>query len=153
MFEPKEEDIQIMKGAEIDLLLESIYINRQGIKLYIFHIYPKKRYNKIGRITLRLGESEEIYYFGNIGYNICKKYRGNYFAAKACLLLKNLLEKYNVEEQIVLTTNPNNIASHKTCKYIGCDFIEAVQVPKHNRLYSYRESTKLRYLMPTMSTK
>jgi len=142
-----DDNIDVIKGDEIDLLLEGIYRNKRNVKLYVFHIYKKGKFNRIGRITLRLDENEEIYYIGHIGYNISKRYRGNYFAAKSCLLLKSLLSTYKVTKEIILTVNPNNIASYKTCKYIGCTFIDSVRIPKKHKLYTPKDCIKDRYLM------
>lgn len=149
-FNPKKEDISVLKGKEIDLLLENIYINKFNIKTYVYHIYLRGKYNKIGRITLRLGNNEDIYYFGNIGYSISKNYRGNYLAAKACLLIKELLKKYKIKSEIIITVNPQNIASQKTCIYIGCNFIETVKIPKHSQFYTYGNNIKCRYRMPIL---
>lgn len=152
-FNPNKEEIALLKGDEIELLLESIYLNNLNIKLYVYHIYLKGKFNKIGRITLRLGDSEDIYYFGNIGYNISKKYRGNYFAGKACLILINLLKKYNINENLILTVNPNNIASHKTCEFIGCSLLDTVKVPNGHNLYIFGNHIKCRYVINTKQHK
>lgn len=148
-FNPKKEDIALLRKKELELLLENIYVSKLNIKMYIYHIYLRGKYNKIGRITLRLGNSEDIYYFGNIGYNISKNYRGNYFAGKACLILIDLLKNYNIKENIVITVNPNNIASRKTCEFIGCTLLDTVTVPKQHSLYVYGDHIKCRYVIST----
>jgi RimJ/RimL family protein N-acetyltransferase len=74
---------------------------------------------RIGDCDLRLGMNEELYYAGNIGYNIQKEYRGHGYAYEACRILFRLARtKYHMEE-LIITCSPDNLASKKTLREAG----------------------------------
>ena len=93
-----------------------------------FVITPHGQRREAGRISLRLGESEAMYYFGHIGYHVDPPYRGNHFAARACRLLKPLLE-ITEKTDIVITCDPDNAPSKKTIESLGCELENEVPVP------------------------
>ncbi|MDE7296327.1 MAG: GNAT family N-acetyltransferase, partial [Clostridia bacterium] len=68
---------------------------------------------------------------GNIGYRINEPYRGHHYAGKACLLRFELAKKHNMD-YLIITCNPDNFASIKTCEYVGCRFVETVELPQDN---------------------
>lgn len=74
---------------------------------------------EIGQISYRTGESRCIYYFGHIGYHINPEYRGHHYARRACLLLKQEI-RMSGKRSIVITCDPDNIPSRKTCEHLGC---------------------------------
>lgn len=99
----------------------------------------------VGRCDIRIGENEELYYAGNIGYRIYESYRGNSYAYQACLILFDILKKeYNINE-LKITCSPNNIASKKTIEKLGAEFIEECEVPKNHYLYLRGEKIKRIY--------
>lgn len=87
--------------------------------------------NEMGACNLRIGHNTNTYYGGNIGYGIDEEYRGHHYAGKACLLLLELAKKHGMDH-IIITCNPDNYASRKTCEYIGCELIETVELPEDN---------------------
>lgn len=114
----------------LTLLLENIFEDKYGFFLYVFQIYKNSHYKKIGRITLRLGKTEEIYYKGNIGYSITKKHRGKKYSKYACVILINYLNKKNIEE-IFITTSPKNIASQKICEGLNGRLLKSIIIPQN----------------------
>lgn len=99
----------------------------------------------VGDIDLRLTMNRYMYYYGNIGYNIKKAYRGNHYALKACEMIKIIArDVYNLSE-LVVTCNPDNIASLKTIEELGCKYIETVKVPISHELYWKGEKVKAIY--------
>ena len=86
---------------------------------------------EIGGCNLRLGHSEALYYAGNIGYIIEEPYRGHHYAGKACLLLFELAKRHGME-YVIITCNPDNWASRKTCEYAGGELVEIVELPEDN---------------------
>ena len=86
---------------------------------------------KVGRCDFRIGE---IYFGGNIGYEVDEKYRGNHYAGKACMLLFKLARKHNME-YLYITCNPDNYASRKTCEYAGGVLEAIVDLPEDNDMY------------------
>ena len=87
--------------------------------------------NEVGRLVLRSGDEYSRYYDGHIGYTIDEEYRGHNYAYQACLLLK----EYVKEDTLIITCDPNNIASKKTIEKLGCEYIETKPVPASLKKY------------------
>ena len=63
----------------------------------------------MGKIDLRIGHNGNVYYGGNIGYSVDKKYRGHHYAGKACLLLFELAKKHHMD-YLIITCVPDNFS-------------------------------------------
>lgn len=98
----------------------------------------------MGFIDLRVGYNENTYYGGNIGYNVHEQFRGNHYAGKACLLVFEQARELGMS-MIIITCNPDNIASRKTCEYIGGKLDRIVDLPPHNDMYKSGERQKCIY--------
>lgn len=99
----------------------------------------------VGDIDLRLTMNKYMYYYGHVGYNVKEAYRGNHYALKACEMIKIIArDVYNLSE-LVITCNPDNIASLKTIEELGCKYIETVNVPISHQLYWKGEKKKAIY--------
>ena len=83
---------------------------------------------KAGQISLRLGESPCVYYFGHIGYHVDPPYRGQHYARRACELLRPLMEAAG-KDSVVITCDPDNLPSRRTCEGLGCELERIVNVP------------------------
>ena len=81
--------------------------------------------NEVGRLVLRSGDETARYFDGHIGYTIDEDYRGHHYAYQACLLLK----QYVSEKSLIITCDPDNIASKKTIEKLGCEYIETKPIP------------------------
>lgn len=97
---------------------------------------------RAGKVTNNsIGHNDKLYYGGNIGYSVDAEYRGHHYAGKACLLLFELAKKHNLK-YVIITCNPNNYASRKTCQYAGGKLIEVVELPKNNDMRDKGETEK-----------
>lgn len=111
------------------------------ITTYYFDIVLLETGQEVGKIDLRVGMSPELYYYGNIGYTVYRLFRGRRYAYKAsCLAFQ--LAKHLKMKQMIVTCNPDNIASYKTCQYLQPDKIELVEVPLNHPLYKYGDYHK-----------
>jgi len=101
---------------------------------------------RVGYISLRLGESPEIYYLGHIGYRVEAPWRGHGYAAKA---LAALLPRIRAEgfHSLSITTDPDNIPSRKTCEKLGCVLESIVKVPPPYRALCMDAREKCRYIL------
>ena len=97
-------------------------------EVYDYIIAPHGQRREAGRISLRLGESPCVYYFGHIGYHVDPPWRGHHYAARACALLEPLIAASG-KSSIVITTDPDNMSSRHTCERIGCILESIVPVP------------------------
>ncbi len=88
----------------------------------------------IGKCDLRIGHNERLYYGGNIGYRIDEAHRGHRYAAKACGLLFRLARKHGME-YVLITCDPDNAASSRTCELAGGKYLETAAIPEWHNMY------------------
>ncbi|MBQ8136888.1 MAG: GNAT family N-acetyltransferase [Clostridia bacterium] len=90
---------------------------------------------KIGNCDLRLGHNDKTYIGGNIGYTIDAPYRGHHYAAEACALLFRQARKHQMDH-LIITCDPDNKASARTCELAGGRYLETVPIPEDNEMYA-----------------
>jgi len=112
---------------------------------YDYIIAPHGQSREAGRISLRLGESPCVYYFGHIGYHVDPPYRGRHYAQRACALLAPLMRSRG-KTSVVITTDPDNIPSRRTCEGLGCELERIVYVPREIRSRWEISPVKCRYI-------
>ena len=94
---------------------------------------------KIGRINLRIGYggglyNSNLYYGGQIGYDIYEPHRGNGYAAQACRLLWPVAKAHKMET-LLITNDVNNIASMRVCEKLGARLVRVARLPEWTDLY------------------
>ena len=101
---------------------------------------------EIGQVSLRLGEGTGIYYFGHIGYHIDPPWRGHHYAERAVRLL---VESSHLggKESLVITADPDNVPSRKTCLRLGCREERTVRVPEPLQKQWKLSREKVRYIL------
>lgn len=148
----RRKDINLIPGTLVDgdlvlVLSQDTFSHRSNYEYltYRFKMINKEDKQEIGRIDLRVGNSENlVMYLGHIGYHVHPEHRGNHYAARATRLLLDLARK-NGMEVIWITCNPDNTASMRTCELAGATFIEVVDVPRDSDFYRAGEYRKCRY--------
>ena len=126
-------DTDFLENEEIKLVLEKTVdgdAEKDWVPAYHFAIHNKQGI-KMGVCDLRIGHNDKLYYGGNIGYRVAEEYRGPHYAGKACLLLFELARKHDLG-YLIITCNPDNYASRKTCEYAGGELLEIVELPEDN---------------------
>lgn len=141
-------DFDVLTDGEIDLILKEKYdgdFAKGFLPEYKFLIILHGTKTIIGHIHLRIGDTEKTTkYIGHIGYGIDEQYRGHRFAAKACIILKRVLQWHSINK-VILTCNPDNGASRRTCELIGAQLIEIIDIPPESDAYLPNETQKCRY--------
>ena len=140
-------DVKDLHDDEIYLKLDKTVeanIEKGYVPAYYFLICKLSDEIEIGRCDLRIGYNKNIYYGGNVGYEVYESYRGNHYAGKACKLLFKLAQKHCMD-YLLITCNPTNKASRKTCEYAGCSLKEIVQLPPDNEMYLAGDREKCVY--------
>lgn len=135
-----------LENDEIKLVLERTDEGdpeRDWVPAYHFAVCDKEGV-KMGACDLRIGHNDKLYYGGNIGYRIDEEYRGNHYAGKACLLLFELARRHDLG-YLIITCNPDNIASRKTCEYAGGELLETAELPEGNDMREDGEYEKCIY--------
>lgn len=126
-------DTTFLKNDEIQLLLEKTVNGDEEkgwVPAYHFAICNLEGV-KMGSCDLRIGHNDKLYYGGNIGYRVEEPYRGHHYAGKACLLLFELAKKHELE-YLIITCDPDNVPSRKTCEYAGGELLKIVELPEDN---------------------
>ena len=107
----------------------------------VYDIYECAQNRIVGRCDLRKGNTPTLDLAGHIGYAVYLPYRGHHYAAKATLLLFQQA-KYLGLSQLIITCNPDNIASFKTCELVGCTYVCNKPVPPLHDLYKQGDREK-----------
>ena len=126
-------DTSFLKNDELWLRLDKTVEGdpaRDWVPAYHFSICNLQG-SRMGACDLRIGYNRKLYYGGHIGYRIGEEFRGHHYAGKACLLLFGLAKKHGMD-RLIITCNPDNIASRKTCEYAGGTLLEIVGLPEDN---------------------
>ncbi len=89
----------------------------------------------IGKCDLRIGHNQRLYIGGNIGYCIDEPYRGHRYAAKACKLLFGLAGRHELG-YVIITCQPDNAASARTCEIAGGKLLETAEIPEDHDMYA-----------------
>ena len=140
-------DTMFLRNGEIILRLNKTApadSEKGYVPSYYFDICCAKTGKAIGRCDLRIRHTENVYYGGNIGYFIKEEYRGRHYAGKACLLLFALAKLHQMD-YLHITCNPENIASRKTCEYVGGVLETIADLPPHNEMYQKGDRKKCIY--------
>jgi len=139
-------DTAFLRNDELALVLEKTVDGseeKDWVPAYHFAICNPSGV-KMGSCQLRIGHSETLYYSGNIGYCIEPPYRGHHYAGKACRLLLELARRHRLG-YLIITCNPDNYASQKTCEFLGAELLETSVLPQGNPMRSKGETEKCIY--------
>lgn len=126
-------DTSFLKSDEIQLVLDKTVPGndeKQWLPAYHFYICDLRGV-KMGKCDLRIGHNDNTYYGGNIGYMVEEQFRGHHYAGKACFLLFELAKKHGMD-YVIITCNPDNLASRKTCESVGGELLEIAELPENN---------------------
>ncbi|MCH2547995.1 MAG: GNAT family N-acetyltransferase [Alphaproteobacteria bacterium] len=98
----------------------------------------------IGHINFRIGETSHIINTaGHIGYEIKPQFRGHSYSYYACLAILPFVK--SMYSSIILTSDPDNIASIKIIEKLGSTYLNEVQVPRNDPAYGSGAQAKQRY--------
>lgn len=89
---------------------------------------------RIGKCDLRFGHNTNLYYGGNIGYEVEEKYQGHHYATKACKILFKLAKKKKLD-YVYVTCDVSNDASARTCELAGGKLVAVEKLPEGNDMY------------------
>lgn len=126
-------DTSDLKTEEISLRLDHTFPGdpvKKWVPAYYFDILDHSG-QKLGFCDLRIGHNEGLYYGGNIGYTVDEPYRGHHYAAKACKLLFKLARRHELG-YLIITTQPTNWPSRRTCELLGGELLEIAELPADN---------------------
>jgi predicted acetyltransferase len=109
------------------------------VPAYMFGIVSvTNKENILGKIVLRVGDNEKTFYGGHIGYKVEDESRGRNYASKACFLVREVALSHGMKK-LIISCNPNNIPSRRTCEKVGACLKNIVDLPTDNDLYQRGE--------------
>lgn len=114
------------------------------VPVYYFSIYRLVDKVELGQCDLRVGNNATIEHAGHIGYGVKAVFRGHHYAAKACQLLAQLAKEKGLKT-LIITCAPDNIASQKTCQWLGAQFMGIVDVPVNSLDFALGDKQKCIY--------
>ena len=138
----------MFSGTEIALRPRIYSVRNRQIgceHAFVFDIVELAGWRVAGEIALRIGESAEQFYLGHVGYHVDPPFRGHAYAAEACRLISPLLAAFGLRSAVI-TTDPTNVPSIKTCLRLGCRLECTVQVPEYIREKLDISAEKRRYI-------
>ena len=138
----------LFTDEEIALIPREYYGRSRRIRCehqLIFDIVQRSDYRIAGEIALRMGDSPELFYLGHIGYHVDPPFRGHGYAAKACRLCVPIFKAMGMQS-VVITTDPDNEPSVKTCMQLGCVLESTVAVAPQVRENLEISAVKRRYI-------
>ncbi len=98
----------------------------------------------VGHINFRVGGTEHVLlYAGHIGYEIEEEFRGHRYALQACRAIAPLVR--SIYREVILTCDPDNVASRHTIERLGGEFMDEVSVPPRDPHYARGSRSKRRY--------
>ncbi len=98
-----------------------------------------------GTLSLRLADTEQInLYAGHIGYGVFQPARGYHYAERAVRLIIPLAKAHGMDH-LIITCNPDNLPSRRTCERLGAQLLGTIDIPESNTLYARGERQKCRY--------
>lgn len=140
-------DLDILTDGTIDLRIEEKVPpdpSRSHVPAYHYAIALHGTAQKIGVARLRVGNLPSLLTAGHIGYEIDEGHRGHHYAARACLLLGRVARAHGLNP-VIITCDPSNVASRRTCERIGASLLGTFDVPVDHEMYQKGRRKVCRY--------
>ena len=128
--------IERIQGEEIDLILKEVceaVPEKKWVSALVYDIVLHDTQTIIGECSARIGDNENLFYSGHIGYVVNPEFRGKGYAGQSVKLLLNVF-KENEMEKIYITNSPENISSRRVWEKLGAKFIGLFELPLDNEM-------------------
>ena len=130
-------DLDLLTDGTIDLRIEAKVPadpSKGYVPAYHYTIALHATTEKVGIIRLRVGHTPSLLTAGHIGYEVDERHRGHHYAARACLLIGRVARAHGLSP-IIITCDPENVASRRTCERIGASLRGTYDVPTDHEMY------------------
>ena len=114
---------------------------------YHFGILLHGKETKVGELRLRIGAIEEfpsLLTSGHLGYEVGEAHRGKGYATRASLLASRIARAHGFR-YLVITCDPANVASRRTCERLGARLVGEFDVPPDHSMYEKGRRRVCRY--------
>ncbi|MCL2349979.1 MAG: GNAT family N-acetyltransferase [Defluviitaleaceae bacterium] len=89
----------------------------------------------VGQIRLRIGMTDYMFLSGQVGYNVDEAHSGNGYATRAAKLIVPVA-KFHEINNLLITTDINNIGSNRVCQKLGANLVETLPTPEWHDTYA-----------------
>ena len=98
-----------------------------------------------GHLNLRIESTPDVVrYLGHVGYTVYPPARGRHLSERAVRLVLPLARRHGLNP-LWITTDPDNIASRRTCERLGALLVDTVSIPDDHPLHKRGQRFKCRY--------
>jgi len=119
------------------------HLARGFVPAYQFRILILDGLN-VGHLNFRMGDTDHVRLCaGHIGYGIMEPFRGRGYAQQACRAVAPFVRQFY--ETMIITCDPDNLASRRTIEKLGAKFMDEATVPPEDPHYQRGSRRKLRY--------
>ena len=99
---------------------------------------------EVGHLNFRIGDTDHVRLAaGHIGFEVVDKHRGHRYAFKACLAVAPWVSE--ISGKVLITVDPDNLASIRTIERLGAIFLDEVDVPQSDPHYARGSVRKRHY--------
>ncbi len=136
-----------MVDQELELVLDERKEadSRKGLlPAYHFNMINYATREIMGHIRLRIGSENEVKYFGNIGYDVDEKFRGNKYAARSIKLILPFAFMHDLEN-VWISCDPDNVASRRSCEIAGGTMTGVFDLSEDDEMYKEGDRQKCWY--------
>lgn len=144
-------DLDRLSDGVVDLVVEErepADPTRGYVPCYHYRIFPHGSALRVGEIRLRVGRVEThptLLTAGHIGYEVDEAHRGHGYAARACALLAPVALAHGLR-RLVITCDPDNAPSRRTCERVGAVLVGVFDVPPDHPMYQKGRRKVCRYV-------
>lgn len=138
--------VETLSSGEVTLRFARIVPGEpgQGIVPYFHFRILAPNGQDVGHINFRVGDTEHVRIsVGHLGYGIARPFRGRHYALQACHAIAPFVR--SVYRAVILTCDPDNLASRRTIECLGARFIDEVALPPRDPQYQLGSEFKRRY--------
>jgi predicted acetyltransferase len=121
---------------------------RGHVPCYYYRIVDHESRTPVGTIRLRVGpvsRTPSLLTSGHVGYEVDEARRGYGYAARGCALLAPVARAHGLR-RVVITCDPENLASRRTCERLGAAFVGIFDVPTDHPMFQKGRRRVCRYV-------
>jgi RimJ/RimL family protein N-acetyltransferase len=136
---------EVLYGDEIDLKLNKFVDavpEKKWVPKFVFDVVLHGTNIVVGKCEARIGESDNLFFNGHIGYSTIDEYRGRGLAGKSVELLYGIFEDHNINK-VYISNDPRNYASRRVCEKLGLEYLGEYDLPEDNAMRLEQGKTRV----------
>ncbi|MDR0861827.1 MAG: GNAT family N-acetyltransferase [Oscillospiraceae bacterium] len=124
------EEFDTLAGTDITLRIREKYLGDADLPpYYYYNIFENATDRAVGKISVRIGDNDQIYYNGHIGYEIEEPYRGRGYATEACRMVLRVAQAHGMT-RCYITCARSNAQSRRVAEKLGARLLDITPIPR-----------------------